>query len=229
MIIVTCLKTATFFYHRIYLISPMASSNRLTLPIFFTPLTVPIFYSPTLGTKKYNVMVLMYLESTNLGVSSNNMTGTSSSKPSSSERVGEPSLDLGALHKPLSISPGWSREFGRSVYSVSKLSIMLSRVPLYLLGIAIISDFPPASLIVCLSILFWKIVTIWFWRGRRVSAQVFPRQAYAPMKQTFSIDSIVYQPFANEYLFFEPMAQTKLCFFPAPDSNYPNAPLDLRL
>ncbi len=131
-----------------------------------------------------------------MGAGFNNMTRTSSSKQSSSKRVGEPPLDLGTLCDLLSISLGQSEEFAWSGDFVSKLSIRLSRVSLYLLGIAVISDFLSASLTVYLSILFQRIVTIWFWRRRGVLAQVFSRRAYVHMKQTFSIGSIVHQPFA---------------------------------
>ncbi len=157
------------------------------------------------------------------------MTGTSSSKRSSSERVGEPPLDLGALRNPLSICLGRSGESGQSGNSVSELSIRSSRVSLYLVGIVAISDYPSAPPTTCLSTLFGRIMTIRFWRKRGVSTQVFPRRVYAPVKQTFSIGSIVHQPFAYQSLLFKPMAQTELRFFPVADLNYSNSPPDLWL
>ena len=66
----TCLRTAAFSYHRVYLISAMASSTPLTpsilstpliLPILSTPLTLPILCSPTLGTKECNIMAFIHL------------------------------------------------------------------------------------------------------------------------------------------------------------------------
>ena len=129
------------------------------------------------------------------------MTGTSSSKQSFFERVGEPPLDLGALRDPLSISPGSSGESGWSGNFISELSIRASRVSLYLLKLVAISDFSCALPIACLSTLFGRIVTIQFWRERGVSAQIFPRQVYSPVKQTFSIGSIVQQSFVTSLPF----------------------------
>ena len=74
MMINICLKTATFFYQRIYLISAMTSSTLLTLSIFFTPFILFIlFILPTflilcfftLGTKECNIMAFIYLEISN--------------------------------------------------------------------------------------------------------------------------------------------------------------------
>ncbi len=157
------------------------------------------------------------------------MTGTCSSKRSSSERVGEPPLNLGALRDPLSISPGRSGESGQSGDSVSELLIMSLRVSIYLLGITIISDFPSAPQIAYLSTLVQGIMTIRFWRGREVSAQIVLTRAYAPMKQTFSISNIMHQLFAYQSLLFDLMAQIKLRLFLAADSNYSNATSDLKL
>ena len=105
------------------------------------------------------------------------MIEISSSKQSSFKKVDEPSLNLGALHDPLvSINPSRFGEFGWFRDFVSELSIRLSRVSLYLLRIATISDFPSASLTAYLSTCFQRIMTIWFWRGRGVLAQIFLRQ-----------------------------------------------------
>ncbi len=123
------------------------------------------------------------------------MTEIFLSKWSSSKRVGKLPLNLSILCDLLSINLGQSKEFGQSWDSLSKLSIRSSRVFLYWLGIAAISDFSFTFPNTCLGTCFQKIVTIRFWRERGVSAQVFLRQVYAPMKQTFSIDSIVHQLF----------------------------------
>ncbi len=157
------------------------------------------------------------------------MIETSSFKWSFSEKVGELSLDLGALRDPLSINPGRFGESRWSGDSVYELSIRSLRVFLYLLGIATISDFSSAPPTACLRTCFRTIVTIRFWCRRGVLAQVFPRQAYAPMKQSFSIGSIVHQPLTYQSHPFEPIAQIKLRFFPGADSNYANVPPDLRL
>ncbi len=75
MIIVSYFRIAVFFYHQVYLISPMASSTPLTLFILSTPLTLSILSisltililcSPTLETKGCNIMVLIYLGGSNL-------------------------------------------------------------------------------------------------------------------------------------------------------------------
>ncbi len=72
MIIVTCLRTAVVFDHRVYhitLMAPLTLSNLstpYTFPILSTPLTVPILCSPTHGTKECNIMVLMHLRGLNL-------------------------------------------------------------------------------------------------------------------------------------------------------------------
>ena len=69
---------------------------------------------------------------------------------------------------------------------------------------------------------------VWYERPSfYISAHVFPRQAYAPMKQTFSIGNIVHWSSAYQSPLFEPMALTELRFCSAADSNYPNAPPDL--
>ena len=100
---------------------------------------------------------------------------------------------------------------------------------LYLLEIATISDFPSPPPTACLSTRFRRIVTILFRRRRGVLAHVFLRRAYAPVKQTLSIGNIVHWSSAYQSPLFEPMAQIELRFCPAADSNYPNAPPDLRL
>ena len=70
MMIDTCLKTAAFSYHRIYLISIMASSTSLTPSLLSTPLillilstllSLLILCSLILGTKECNIMAFIYL------------------------------------------------------------------------------------------------------------------------------------------------------------------------
>ena len=63
---------------------------------------------------------------------------------------------------------------------------------LYLLKIVTISDFSSVPSNSYLSTRFQKIVTILFWYGKKILAQVFFRQVYAPIKQTLSIDDIVH-------------------------------------
>ena len=98
---------------------------------------------------------------------------------------------------------------------------------LYLLEIAAILDYPFASPTAFLSTRFQKIVTILFCCQKGVLAHVFPKRAYAPVKQTLSIGNIVHWLSAYQSPLFEPMAQIELRFCPAADSNYPNAPPDL--
>ena len=102
---------------------------------------------PFLGPKSAILWRLYIWKSRVLGASFNNVPKTSSSKQSSSsfKRLGEAPLNLGALYVPLSIDPSQSRDSGWSSNSVSELSIRSSRVSLYLLGIAAISDFPSHS------------------------------------------------------------------------------------
>lgn len=88
------------------------------------------------------------------------MTKTFLSKQFSSKKVSEPSLDLSVLPDFLSISFGQSGKSDQSEKSVSKLSIRLSRMPLYLLRIIAISDFSFIPPIFCLSTVIRKIVTI---------------------------------------------------------------------
>ena len=146
-----------------------------------------------------------------LGASFNVVTKISSSKQSSSssERLGEAPLDLGKLHVLLSISLSRSGDF------LSKLSIRSLKVFLYLLGIATISDFSSPPSTAYLSTCFRKIVTILFQRRRGVLAHVFPRRAYAPVKQTLNIGNIVHWSFAYQSPLFEPMTQIKLWFLPS--------------
>ena len=145
---------------------------------------------------------------------------TSSFKQSSSKRLGKAPLDLGALCVRLGISPGQSGDSDGSKNSVSELSIRSSRVSLYLLGIAAISDFPSVFLTACLSKRFRRILTILFWCQRGVLAHVFSRRAYASVKQTFIISNIMHWLSAYQSLIFEAMAQTKLRFCSAVDSDY---------
>ena len=87
------------------------------------------------------------------------MTGPYSSKQFSFKRVGESLLDLGALCDSLSISSGQFEESSQSGDSISELSIKSSKVSLYLLGIAIISDFSSTSPNRLLEYFFQRIVT----------------------------------------------------------------------
>ncbi len=150
------------------------------------------------------------------------MIRTFLSKRSSPKRVDKPPLNLGALRDLLSISFGQFGKSGQSEDSISELLIRSSRVSLYLLGITTILDFPSASPNAYLSTLFWRIMTIRFWRERGVLAQVFPKQVYTLMKQIFSIGNIIHQLFAYQSSLFELMVQTEWHFFSAADSNYPN-------
>lgn len=61
VIIDICLKTAIFSYHRVYLIFPMASLISFTHFLLSTPPSLPILCSPTLRTKRYKIIVLIYL------------------------------------------------------------------------------------------------------------------------------------------------------------------------
>ncbi len=82
------------------------------------------------------------------------MTEISLSKQSSLERVGEPFLNLDILRNPLSISSSQSGESDQFEDFISELSIRLSKVSLYLLGIAAISEFFFISLTTYLNICF---------------------------------------------------------------------------
>ena len=103
------------------------------------------------------------------------MIKTSLFKQSSSKQVGKLVLDLNALRDSLLINSGQFKESGQSKDFIFELSIRSSRMFLYLLRIAIILDFLFTPLTACLSTCFEKIITIWFWRGRGVLAQVFPK------------------------------------------------------
>lgn len=186
MIIVTYLRTATFFYQRLYLFSSMASSIFFTFSILYTlvifsilsiPLTALILYSPTFGTKGTTLWGWCIWETWILGTGSNNVTGIFLSKRFSSKRVSELPFELSVLHNPLSISFGQCGAPSQSRNFVSKLSIKSSKVSLYLLKIAAISNFPFALLTACLSTHFQRIATIQFWPRKRILAQIFLRQA----------------------------------------------------
>lgn len=130
---------------------------------------------------------------------------TSSFKQFSLKKLFEPLLDLGILHNFLSISP--SRD------SRSELLIRSFRVFLYLLEIATILEFPFLLPITYLTTQVLKIIIIRFWYGRKILGQVFPRQIYASIKQTLSIYSIVYQPYAYQYLSLSQRLKPNCVFF----------------
>ena len=156
-------------------------------------------------------------------------TFSSKQSSSSSKRLGEVPLDLGKLRIPLSISSSQSRDSSWFENSVSELSIRSSRVFLYLLRIAAISDFPSTPSTACLSTYFQKMVILLFQCRKEVLAYVFPKQAYVPVKQTLNIDNIVHWLSAYQSFLFELMPQIKLRFYQAADSNYQNATTDLWL
>lgn len=143
------------------------------------------------------------------------MTETLSSKQSFSKCVRKLTPDMGALRDPYSIIPSQSKDF------VSELSIKSSRVSLYLLGIAKISNSASTSLTTSLSTCLQRIVIIRYWYKTGVSTHIFPRQVYLPIKQIFCYGNIVYQPFTHHTYLFEPIAQTEWRFFLIGDLNYP--------
>ena len=130
-----------------------------------------------------------------LETGSNNVIEISSSKQFFFKKVGKLFLDLEILCNPLSINRGWFWESRWSENSIFEILIKSLRVFLYLLEIATILDFFSTFPIACLNTCFWKIMIIWFWYGRGLLAQVFSRQVYAPIKQTFSIGNIIHQLF----------------------------------
>ena len=204
----TCFNIAIPFYHRVYLISPTVFSPPWLFPY-------PVWGATT---RRWRIC-----ESSVLGASPDDLSRRSSSKQSPSEQSAELPSDMGALRDLLSIG------LARSGDSRSELSIRSSRVFLYWLGIATISEFPTPPPTASLTTRFPRIETIRCWRGGGVSAQVFPRRAYAPVKQTLSICNIVHQPFAYQSLLFEPKAQSELRSFQSADLNYSIAPSDLWL
>lgn len=144
MIINTCFKITTPSYYQIYLIFPIA----------FTPLTLPISCFLIFGIKGYNVIALMQLGVYSLRASRDDLSQAeiSLSKQFSLKKLEEPPSNLGTLCDPLSISP--------SKNSGSNLSIKLFKVFLYLLKIAIISEFLFPRPTACLITHFLMIITI---------------------------------------------------------------------
>lgn len=231
MIIVICLKIAISFYYWVYLISPT---------VFFTPLLFPSsllfwffpFY-PIFWLFPYCVLLLLEPKDAMLwrwyiwkflvlGASFDDLCQIFSSNQFQFERPIKLSFDLNALHKLLSINLSQSGDF------ISELSIRSLRVSLYPSGISAISTFFFTSPTACLITPFLRIVIVRFWCKKEVLAQVFSKQAYSPMKHSFSICNIViYQLFTYQSSSFKLMAQTKLCFFPIADPNYPNKSLNL--
>ena len=62
-----------------------------------------------------------------------------------------------------------------------------------------------------------------------ILAHIFPRQVYAPVKQTFSIGNIVHWSSTYQSPTYEAMAQIKLRFCPLPHLDYQFAAPDLWL
>lgn len=180
MIIDTCLRTSTFSDHWFILFPwwfvPSLSPFSFSLPFW------PFSYNalPLLGPKGVISWRCCTWESRIIETSSYNMTGTLSSKQSFFKRVGKLSLYLGTLCDTLSISRCRSSKFGRSKESVFELLIKLSKMSVYVIGIAVTWDFSSVSSSTSMDTYFKKIVTIRFWRRRDIPS-MFSSNKYRPL------------------------------------------------
>lgn len=148
---------------------------------FFLSFQLFLYYTLLfLGPKDITLRYWCTWKSCILNVSFDDITKIFLSKKSFSERVDKLLLDLNAVHGPLSIcsdrfgdfgqakksdqagksdkagKSGQVGEFSWSKYSLSELSIRLSNVLLYLLGIVASSDFPSDPLNHLIAYLFPK-------------------------------------------------------------------------